>query len=137
MPWREVSAVSERCEFVRLACVEGTCIRELCRRFGISPKTGYKWLRRYRASGRSGLDDRSRRPHRSPRRTPATMEARILAVRDRHQPVALRPTVVDGVWALVFCRQVLGHVNLHVNHEPRLLPPGPGPDAEVTEPTGL
>ena len=52
------------------------------------------------------------------------------------QPVALRPTTEDGVWSLVFCRQVLGHVNLHVNHAPRLLPPRACGDEEVTQSTG-
>jgi len=48
---------------------------ELCRRFGVSRKTGYKWLRRHRELGGKGLEDRSRRPHRSPHRTDAgTME---------------------------------------------------------------
>lgn len=41
----------------------------LCRRFGISRKTGYKWLARYGAGGASALSDRSRRPHVSPART--------------------------------------------------------------------
>src|ERR1700746_2889532 len=44
MPWREVSVMEQRREFVRLATREGTNRRELCRRFGIHPDTGYKWL---------------------------------------------------------------------------------------------
>ena len=39
MPWEEVSLMSQRREFVTLAQSEGTNIRELCRRFGISPST--------------------------------------------------------------------------------------------------
>ncbi len=80
MPWREVSVVEERREFVRLAKVEGANRRELCRRFGIHPSTGYKWL----ARGACDLEDRSRRPHTSPGRTEAHIEARVLAVRDAH-----------------------------------------------------
>ncbi len=48
--------------------------RELCRRFGISAKTGYKWLERHAAEGGSGLEDRSRQPQRSPLRTAAVIE---------------------------------------------------------------
>jgi transposase-like protein len=47
MPWREVSVMDERHEFIRLAMQEGANRRELCRRFGISPDVGYKWLRRW------------------------------------------------------------------------------------------
>ena len=54
MPWQEVSVMDQRREFVRLAMQEGANRRELCRRFGISPDVGYKWLRRcdWRAMGR-------------------------------------------------------------------------------------
>ena len=44
MPWNEVSVMDQRREFVRLALQEGANRRELCRRFGISPDVGYKWL---------------------------------------------------------------------------------------------
>ena len=50
MPFREVSAMDERREFVRLALDEASNVRQLCRRFGISPMTGYKWLERYRVA---------------------------------------------------------------------------------------
>ena len=82
MPWREVSVMEQRREFVRLAMQEGVNRRELCRRFGIHPDTGYKWLSRWRAD--QGLEDRSRRPHRSPQRTANELEGRIVAVRDAH-----------------------------------------------------
>jgi len=67
-----------------LAMKEGANMRALCRQFGISPTTGYKWVGRYLQTGELGLQDRSRRPQTSPHRTPAAMEQRILAVRDKH-----------------------------------------------------
>ena len=67
-----------------LALAEGSNMRELCRRFGVSPTTGYKWLVRHAAEGRAGLHDRSRRPEHSPGRTPGALEARVLALRDEH-----------------------------------------------------
>jgi transposase InsO family protein len=82
MPWREVSVMEQRREFVRLAMQEGTNRRELCRRFGIHPDTGYKWLSRWQAD--QELADQSRRPHSSPHRTNRGLEERILAVRDAH-----------------------------------------------------
>jgi transposase-like protein len=66
-----------RREFVRLAGLEGANRRELCRRFGIHPDTGYKWLRRASADA-PDLADRSRRPHSSPARTAEATEGRLL-----------------------------------------------------------
>ena len=83
MPWREVSVRDEREEFVRLALQEGANRRELCRRFGISPEVGYKWLRRW-SEGDRELGDRSRRPHNSPGASSAETAAAVLRVRDAH-----------------------------------------------------
>ena len=82
MPWPERSTMSLRTEFVELAQMEGSNIRALCRRFGISPKTGYKWLGRYRCEGSAGLMDRPRRPRLSPRITNALVERALLDIRD-------------------------------------------------------
>ncbi len=84
MPWKECSAVSCREEFVRLAQTEAANVSELCRRFGVSRRTGYKWLGRFASTGRPGLSDRSRRPWSSPERTSEAMEVRVLAVRTEH-----------------------------------------------------
>lgn len=81
MPWREVTRMSLREEFVRLAMQAEVSRRELCRRFGIAPKTGYKWLLRYAQQGTSGLEDRSRRPRHSPTRTAAEVEQRVIRLR--------------------------------------------------------
>lgn len=83
MPWREVSVMDLRVEFVALARQGGGNLRELCRRFEISAKTGYKWLERAGAGG-DWFADRSRRPHGSPRRTEAGLEAAVLEVREAH-----------------------------------------------------
>lgn len=84
MPWQEVSTVEkQRREFVALAWPEGANRRELCRRFGISAQTGYKWLSRAGEEG-GNLTDRSRRPHNSPLRSGAAIEACVLAIRDAH-----------------------------------------------------
>jgi transposase InsO family protein len=84
MPWGTMSRIALREEFVRLSAVEGTNLRELCRRFGVSPKTGYKWLARGRAGGLEWAADRSRRPASSPLRSSGTTEAAVLAVRAEH-----------------------------------------------------
>lgn len=70
MPWMETDPVTERKRFVLEA--EGGLFShaELCRRYGISRKTGYKWLERYQAEGPDGLLDGSHRPHTCPHATP-------------------------------------------------------------------
>ena len=83
MPFREVSAMDERREFVGLATMSGANVRLLCRRFGISPTTGYKWLGRYRTAGAAGVLEHSRRPRSSPARTPDEVEAAVLTLRER------------------------------------------------------
>jgi transposase InsO family protein len=84
MPWQEVSRMTLRAEFVALAQAEGANVRALCRAYGISPQTGYKWLARYRTAGPAGLTEHSRRPHHSPRQTAPTVEAAVLAERAAH-----------------------------------------------------
>ena len=85
MPFSDRSVQSEREEFCRLAGEASANVRELCRRFGISPTTGYKWLVVYVEAGEAGLVDRSRRPLSSPTRTTAELEAKVLQVRAEHR----------------------------------------------------
>lgn len=84
MPWDTKDIMSLREEFVCLASQEGANRRELCRRFGISPQTAYKWLARYAEAGSAGLADRSRRPQRSPALTPAEVQAAVVELRTQH-----------------------------------------------------
>ncbi len=79
MPWKVWDTMSLCKEFVMLAGQPGADIRELCRRFGIGAKTGYKWSGRFSEEGEQGLGDRSRRPRKSPSRTPLAQEAAVLA----------------------------------------------------------
>ena len=83
MPWQIPTLMSQRYEFVLLASQAGVNIRQLCRRFGISAKTGYKWLNRYEAGGAEALGDRSRRPKCSPRQCEPEMAAKVVALRQQ------------------------------------------------------
>ena len=84
MPWLECSPVDLRIQFVAEWRIGVFTMTELCAQYGISRKTGYKWIDRSEHSGHSGLADRSRRPHQSPRATPAAVINAIVAVRHRH-----------------------------------------------------
>jgi transposase-like protein len=77
--------MSERLEFIQFAVADNANIRDLCRRYGISPKTGYKWIARFTDGGINALEDKSRRPRRSPRRTSQEIEAAVVRLRDLHQ----------------------------------------------------
>jgi transposase InsO family protein len=76
--------MERRLEFVMLASVEGANVRQLCRRFGVSPTTGYKWLERWRLEGIAGLQEQSRRPQNSPARSGAAVEDAVLLMRAEH-----------------------------------------------------
>src|SRR5687768_4484338 len=106
MPWRELSVMDQREELVRLAQVPGANKSALCSRFGVSRQKGYyKWQERFELEGRAGLANRSRRPHRSPNRTDAAMEAAVLEVRARS----------NGAWGgrkIARTLQREGHVNV-------------------------
>lgn len=76
--------MSLREQFVTLALLPGANRRALCRLFGISPDTAYRLLQRYEVEGYPGLTGRSRRPHTSPTRTRADIEAAIVDLRGVH-----------------------------------------------------
>jgi Transposase and inactivated derivatives len=84
MPFIETSIMSQKREFVRLASAADANLSELCRRYGISRQTGHKLLKRYAASGEAGLEEQSRKPHSSPRRSSDAMEAAVLLLRAEH-----------------------------------------------------
>ncbi len=81
MPWQEVTKMSSKLEFVHFALEEKHTFKSLCERFQISRKTGYKLLKRYQEEGKSGLEERSRRPHQSPEKTGSGLEEKIIEVR--------------------------------------------------------
>lgn len=84
MPWQPKDLMQTKLEFVTLALKEGANRRELCRRFGISPKTGYALLKRFSAAGASALQPRSRRPLLSPMQSAPHLEQAVIAMRTAH-----------------------------------------------------
>ncbi|WP_131821017.1 helix-turn-helix domain-containing protein, partial [Ensifer sp. LCM 4579] len=84
MVWRETGIMDERLKFVA-ACLSGEeTMAALCRVYGISRKTGYKWLKRYEAQGPEGLHDRPRAPLNHGRATAAELVERIVAEKEAH-----------------------------------------------------
>src|SRR4026207_2000902 len=97
MPWKQESVVEQRLRFLLEVRNQGATISELCRRYEISRKTGYKWLKRYEKDGSiEALQDQTRRPHHSPGRTSATDAQAVVTVRDEKGWGAEKITVVLG-----------------------------------------
>lgn len=84
MPWKETCAMNEKDLFIDAYLGRDSDFSRLCRRFGISRKTGYKWIGRYDAEGRPGLKDRSRARLTQARQTPAAVVDQILELKHRH-----------------------------------------------------
>lgn len=119
MPWSITTTMSQRYEFVELARQEGANIRELCRRYGIAAKTGYKWLKRYEAEGKPGLVDRSRRPKVSPSATQRAVAALVEEARAQHPTWGgrklrhwLRSQGCEGAPAASTCTEILRRAQL-------------------------
>ncbi len=84
MPWSTTSPMDQRTQFIADYLRDTLNITELCDLYGVSRKTGYKWIERYLRSGPAGLDERSRKPHVSPNAIPEEMVSAFLEVRRRH-----------------------------------------------------
>lgn len=84
MPWEVTSVMEARQRFLE-KLESGESMSEACRESHVSRVTGYKWQERYAKEGTSGLKDRSRRPQRSPQKTPVALEERVLQTKRQHR----------------------------------------------------
>lgn len=84
MAWTKVLPMDERLRFIFEAQLNLWTITELCKRYGISRKTGYKWLNRFDQQGLDGLGERSRAPKHCPHRSADQVVKRVVAERKRH-----------------------------------------------------
>jgi len=84
VPWKETCAMFERVKFIGMYLQQEWTMAELCRFFDISRKTGYKTVKRFQRDGLSGLEDRSRAPHRHPHAVSELIEQAVMAGRQVH-----------------------------------------------------
>lgn len=97
MPWRESSPMDQRLQLVQEYRIGLLTMTELAEQYGISRKTGYKWVARYAEAGDAeGLMDQSRRPHTRPQATAAAVVAALIALRRRHPRWGARKLVALG-----------------------------------------
>jgi putative transposase len=93
MGWKETCVMEERFKFVQEFQTDDWSFAELCRRYGVSRQTGYKWLGRYAAAGLEGLRDESRAPDHHPNEVLAEVADAVLEMRREHPhwgPLKLR-----------------------------------------------
>src|SRR2546425_10359356 len=96
MPWRNASPMDQRTQFIADYLRDSLAITELCEHYVISRKTGYKWIERYLRQGTAGLEERSRRPRRSPNQT---AEEIVTAILDYCYPLTVTEASAGISWA--------------------------------------
>jgi putative transposase len=84
MPWLETEPMDQRSRFIDAYRAGGFTMTELCARFQVSRRVGYKWVTRYDTEGRQGLADRSRAPHRCPHKVPDEVATLLCDARRKH-----------------------------------------------------
>jgi putative transposase len=144
LPWKDTSPMSERQKFIDDYLTGEFSVTELCRRYGISRKTGYKWVDRFMAG--CELGDRSSRPHHSPRAVAEWIEDAIVRARrqkPRWGPVKLRDALLRAnpgaelpsasTFALIFRRNGL----IRPRRRRRSTPPYSAPLAHASGPNAV
>lgn len=84
MPWREITKMSQKEEFICRVLIKSEPFSALCKEFNISRKTGYKILKRYECEGIEGLKPHSKTPLFSPNKTSPEIVDKILSIRNKH-----------------------------------------------------
>jgi transposase InsO family protein len=84
MPWKETNAMKEKRSFIDAMLKQSKPFCELCREYGISEKTGYKWRNRFLERGYSGLEEESRAPQKHPNTIDGDTAAELIALRLAH-----------------------------------------------------
>lgn len=84
MPWRSTCPMDERLRFIDDWLRREWTMVELCRLYGISRPTGYKWVERFEAQGKPGLCEQSRAAANHSNATPADIEEEVIALRLKH-----------------------------------------------------
>ena len=84
MPWKESSALEQRKMFIAACEADEDSMAELCRQYGISRQTGYKWVKRAGECGQAGLEEKSRAPHRQFQEMLEEVAEEIVGLRREH-----------------------------------------------------
>lgn len=85
MPWKEVRPVEQKVLFIADYLRQLSSVTDLCAQYGISRKTGYKWIARFEQTGIDGLNERSRRPEHNRTQTPYRIQQSLIELRQQFQ----------------------------------------------------
>lgn len=85
MSWKEVNPMQQKVLFIADYLRQVSSLSELCRQYGISRKTGYKWIQRFDEQGADGLNEQSRKPAHCPAQTPYPIQQAIIELRQQFQ----------------------------------------------------
>jgi putative transposase len=131
MPWPTTDVNNIRREFVTRALTQGTSFSALCREYGISRKTGYKWQQRALADGLNALAERSRRPQSCPGQLEETTVCTLIRFKLRHPSwgpkklCQLYARQYGAAPSLSSCQRVLSRAGLVVHRRRRRAPHSP------------
>ncbi len=144
MPWKETCAMDERFLMMSEYRRGEVSVSELCRRYGVSRKTGYKWIERFEAEGFGGLDDRSHAPRHCPHTLSEKIRERILDVRRAHPtwgPKKIRGWLAQresGLWpALSTIGELIDRAGLTVHRKAKRRTPASVPFHACLAPNDL
>ena len=82
MPWKETKVLDQKRLFISRWCLGEECLTSLCEEFGVSRKTGYKWIDRFKKDGIGGLENLSQRPHAFRDETPREVVCEIIRIKN-------------------------------------------------------
>ena len=85
MPWKEADLMNLKREFIFKSFNKGQSFTELCREYGISTKTGYKWKERFLEGGFPALEEQSRRPDNNGKETPEAVAVELIRIKNLHK----------------------------------------------------
>jgi transposase InsO family protein len=133
MPWKEANVMDIRTEFILKSISQNQSFTELCKEYGISTKTGYKWKNRYHQDGVKGLADMSRRPNSCPAQLDENTVCRLIRLKMAHPawgPAKIlclfeRGLAADQVPSLSSVKRILDNSGL-VKHTRRRKPEDTG-----------
>ena len=145
MPWKEMLPMDQKIRFIADYRRDYATFSELCARYGVSRKTGYKWVDRYEEIGPRGLEDLSRRPHSSPCATPLPVVEQLLGLRRSHPSWGAKKLLrvlekrgVTGLPGRSTCCDLLKRHGLVISARRRKYPGHPGrPVSLVSQPNDL
>ncbi len=147
MPWSQPDLMSLRLEFVAEALARRQSFTALCAQYGLSEKTGYKWLARFRAHGPAGLSDGSHAPASCPHRIAPAVRDLLCACRRAHPtwgPKKLRsllatqhPTVAWPALSTITTLRRAADLIVPRRRTPRAIPSPVAPFLTATTPNAL